>query len=179
MPRGFSFFIMASSSAVWHDPRHEETLIYRHRFPVSCINLLGWRYLPRKSGQHNRWRHNQDPQQQRTGPDTTLRNRYPERRQAFGNKAKQFTAGMVFKKTVLVIPMDTDRYGRTVALVQIASEKRSLNEALVAAGFAWVYRKYCRAGFCEDWLDLERDAREAGHGLWADPHPIPPWEYRR
>lgn len=33
----------------------------------------------------------------------------PEWRQAFGNKAKQFTAEMVFGKIAKVIPMDTDR----------------------------------------------------------------------
>lgn len=35
----------------------------------------------------------------------------PEKRQAFGNKAKQFTSQKVFKKTVKITPMDTDRYG--------------------------------------------------------------------
>jgi endonuclease YncB( thermonuclease family) len=25
----------------------------------------------------------------------------------------------------------------------------------------------------------EKDAREHRRGLWADPHPIPPWEFRR
>lgn len=41
----------------------------------------------------------------------------PEMKQAFGNKAKQFTAGRVFGETVKVIPMGTDRYKRTVDLV--------------------------------------------------------------
>jgi len=26
---------------------------------------------------------------------------------------------------------------------------------------------------------LEKDAREAKKGLWVDPAPIPPWEYRK
>ena len=103
----------------------------------------------------------------------------PEKRQAFGNKAKQYTARKVFQKTVLLIPKDTDRYGRTVAVVQIPGERSSLNEALVADGFAWVYRKYCKVGFCADWLNLEHEARSTGRGLWADPHRIPPWEYRK
>ena len=40
----------------------------------------------------------------------------PELGQAFGTKAKQFTSGMVFGEVVVVEPVDTDRYGRTVAL---------------------------------------------------------------
>jgi hypothetical protein len=26
---------------------------------------------------------------------------------------------------------------------------------------------------------LEKEAREAKKGLWADPHPVPPWEWRK
>ena len=43
----------------------------------------------------------------------------PEKRQPFGKKAKKFTSDMVFGKTVEVNRMDTDRYGRTVALVAV------------------------------------------------------------
>jgi micrococcal nuclease len=25
----------------------------------------------------------------------------------------------------------------------------------------------------------EKDARDAKKGLWADPHPVPPWEWRK
>ena len=61
----------------------------------------------------------------------------PEKRQAFGNKAKQFTADMVFGKTVKVVPMDIDRYGRKVGMVYPASGTESLNEAIVKAAYAW------------------------------------------
>ena len=26
---------------------------------------------------------------------------------------------------------------------------------------------------------LEAEAREAKKGLWADPHPVPPWKWRK
>jgi len=60
--------------------------------------------------------------------------------QAFGNKAKQFTSDMVFKKQVQIEPMDQDRYGRTVAWVFV--DGKNLCEELVAAGLAWHYKKY-------------------------------------
>jgi endonuclease YncB( thermonuclease family) len=101
----------------------------------------------------------------------------PERGQAFSRKAKQFTSKMVFGKVVEVDHIDTDRYGRIVALVTVF--KRLVNEELVNAGFAWVYTRYCDRPICERWKALEQEARDAKRGLWVDPHAIPPWEFRR
>ena len=100
----------------------------------------------------------------------------PEKSQAFSKKAKKFTSEMVYGKTVEVEPKDIDRYGRTVALIYV--DGKSLNETLVKNGFAWVYRKYCKEAFCEDWLDFEVVARYGKIGLWVEPDPIPPWEFR-
>jgi endonuclease YncB( thermonuclease family) len=101
----------------------------------------------------------------------------PERGQAFSRKAKQFISEMVFGKEVEVEPVDVDRYGRLVALVTISESL--VNEELVNAGFAWVYTRYCDRPICERWKVLENEAREAKRGLWADPNPLPPWEFRR
>ncbi len=60
----------------------------------------------------------------------------PEKRQAFGNRAKQFTSNLVFAKTVTVQGVDRDRYGRTVGVV-LLPDGRSLNHELVRAGLAW------------------------------------------
>ncbi len=100
----------------------------------------------------------------------------PEKRQAFGNRAKQFTSTLVFGKTVTVQVMDRDRYGRTVGEV-LLPDGRSLNRELVRAGFAWWYRRYAPD---DETLDqLEHEARGTQRGLWADPHAVPPWEWRR
>src|SRR4051812_23773570 len=50
----------------------------------------------------------------------------PESGQAFGTKAKAFTSDLVFGKVVTVHPLETDRYGRTVAEVTL-SDGRILN----------------------------------------------------
>ncbi len=99
----------------------------------------------------------------------------PEKRQAFGNRAKQFTSNLVFAKTVTVQVVDRDRYGRTVGEV-LLPDGRSLNRELVKAGFAWWYWRY--APDDETLAQLEREARAAQRGLWADPHAVPPWEWR-
>ncbi len=98
----------------------------------------------------------------------------PEKRQAFGNRAKQFTSTLVFGNTVTVQVLDRDRYGRTVGVV-LLPDGRSLNHELVRAGLAWMYPRYTND---QSLSDLEEEARVARRGLWADPHAVPPWEWR-
>lgn len=100
----------------------------------------------------------------------------PEKAQAFGKKAKQFTAKMVAGKIVNVQETDKDKYNRTVAIITL--NDKNLNESLVASGFAWVYKKYCKQSYCNDWLRLEANARKKKLGLWRDPHAQAPWEWR-
>ncbi len=100
----------------------------------------------------------------------------PEGHQAFGTRAKQFTSTHAFGTTVTVIVKDVDRYGRTVAIITLQDGK-NLNYELVRAGFAWWYRAYAKNDTVLP--QLEAEARAAKRGLWTDPHPIPPWEFRK
>ena len=100
----------------------------------------------------------------------------PEKGQSFGNKAKKFTARMVAGKMVEVKKTDTDKYGRTVAIITVNGQ--NLNELIVASGLAWVYRKYCKQSYCNNWLRLEANARKNKLGLWRDLHAMAPWEWR-
>lgn len=98
----------------------------------------------------------------------------PENRQPFGTRAKEYTSELAFGKEVTVYGKSRDRYGRTLAEV-LLPDGRSLNQALLSAGLAWWFRKYSkdlRLG------ELERQARNAKLGLWAEPNPMPPWDWR-
>ena len=100
----------------------------------------------------------------------------PELHQAYGTKAKKATSDLVFGDDVTIEPVKTDRYGRTVARVY-AQGGASLEEALVADGLAWWYQQYAPE---ETRLQtLEEAARRAQKGLWADPNPVAPWDYRK
>ena len=101
----------------------------------------------------------------------------PERGQAFSKRARQFTSKTVYGKVVEVKIMATDRYGRKVAMIY--ADKILLNEELVKAGLAWVYWQYCGHPICETWKGLQIGARMDKRGLWSDPDPIPPWDFRR
>jgi endonuclease YncB( thermonuclease family) len=99
----------------------------------------------------------------------------PETGQDFATRSKQATSELAFGKTVTVRPVSTDRYGRTVAEV-VLPDGRSLNRELVRNGYAWWFREY--APNDRELERLEAEAREAKRGLWSQPNPIPPWDWR-
>jgi len=92
-----------------------------------------------------------------------------------GTEPSKQVSALAFGRVVTVHPKDVDRYGRIVARV-VLPDGRSLNEALVRGGWAWWFRRY--APNDARLRALETEAREARRGLWADPSPVPPWEWR-
>ena len=49
-------------------------------------------------------------------------------------------------------------------------------------GMAWWYRKYAKEQSSEDrgrYEFEEQEAKARRVGLWQDPEPVPPWEWRR
>ena len=100
----------------------------------------------------------------------------PEKRQAYGSRAKLATAVLTFGQTVTIHPYDKDKYGRTVADVMLADET-NVNHRLVKDGWCWWYRKYAPDDPVLE--TLETEARQTKRGLWNDPRPVPPWVYRK
>ncbi|NTU58910.1 MAG: nuclease [Chlorobiaceae bacterium] len=98
----------------------------------------------------------------------------PEKNQPFGQRAKQLASNLVFGKDVNLDRVGIDRYGRTIGRVYI--EGKSLNEELIRAGLAWHYKQYSSDS---NLAVLEREARLQKKGLWVDPQPLPPWEFRK
>ena len=95
----------------------------------------------------------------------------PEGGQAFGNRARQVTERAVAGKRVTVRPMDTDRYGRTVAVV-LMPDGKTLNEHLVREGLAWVYPQCTQEDICTPLRKLENAAKGQKRGLWEDKGPV-------
>jgi endonuclease YncB( thermonuclease family) len=98
----------------------------------------------------------------------------PEKRQAYGERARRFAADLSFDRTVVVRATGRDRNGRLLGEV-VLPDGRSLNQELVRAGYAWWFRRYSRDVRL---ARLEEEARQDRRGLWADHAPEPPWEYR-
>lgn len=100
----------------------------------------------------------------------------PEKKQDFGERAKQFTRSQCFGKDVVVTTHGADRYGRMIGDVQLP-DQRSLNQELVRSGLAWWYREYAKHD--QTLAELEKLAREQKCGLWVDQNATPPWQYRQ
>jgi endonuclease YncB( thermonuclease family) len=113
----------------------------------------------------------------------------PERRQAYGERAKEHLAALTHGKAVLVTWTKRDRYGRIVGRVlapECSAEgcRYTLDVALeqIKAGFAWHYKHYEREQAPHErirYSALELEARLQRNGLWNDPRPVAPWSYRQ
>lgn len=101
----------------------------------------------------------------------------PEKRQDFGQKAKQFISNLIFDKKVKVDIKNKDRYGRSVALVYLDS--LSVNESMIENGYAWVYIQYCKEPYLTKWLRLQAIVKQQKRGLWSGYDYIAPWEFRK
>lgn len=99
----------------------------------------------------------------------------PELQQPYGAKAKQELLALVGGRSLVIMPFDTDRYGRTVAHVWAGGVH--VNAELVKRGAAWFYDAYSRG---DALYHVEQDARAAKRGLWILPlaERIEPWVWR-
>lgn len=95
----------------------------------------------------------------------------PEKKQAFGRTAREFTADLATGKVVIVREVTRDWCDLTVAEV-ILPDGRNLGHVIVEAGLAWWSRENAPNDHALELL--EADVRITGRGLWADPRPIPP-----
>ena len=87
----------------------------------------------------------------------------PEKRQAFGTRARQALSSLTFRQDVTV-----------TGTVYVGAV--NVNNELVRQGMAWAYRRYVTDPAV---IQIEAEARRERRGLWADPSPVPPWEFRR
>jgi endonuclease YncB( thermonuclease family) len=104
----------------------------------------------------------------------------PERRQDFGNRAKQSLSDLAHRRQAKVKTGKTDRYGRLVGKVLV--DGQDVNIEQVRRGMAWHYKAYESEEEPADrqaYADAENAAKASGTGLWAMPSPTPPWEFRR
>jgi micrococcal nuclease len=86
----------------------------------------------------------------------------------FGREASDFTKNTILGKNVYIaLDWDTrDKYGRLLAYIY-TPDGRCHNAELIKQGYAHAYTRFSFQ-FLEEFRSLEREARDAGSGLWAD-----------
>ena len=99
----------------------------------------------------------------------------PELGQPFGTRSRQSLSDLCFGKLVSVEVRGRDRYQRSLA--QMTCEGRNANAEQVRRGYAWTFTRYAHPDSPLHHLEIE--ARAARRGLWSDPAPVAPWDWRR
>jgi hypothetical protein len=103
----------------------------------------------------------------------------PERRQDFSDVSREHLASLVFGKYVRIEYEKVDQYGRLVGKVWVDGNDECLEQ--LKAGLAWHYKEYEREQPPADrqlYANAEQEARSQKRGLWKDPDPTPPWDFR-
>ena len=98
----------------------------------------------------------------------------PEYKQSGGREATKFLIRLIKDRFVKVEKVDQDKYGRVVGKVYL--EDLYVNLEVLKNGHAWWYQHFAPKE--RAFRLAEETAREQKAGLWRDPNPINPREWR-
>ena len=99
----------------------------------------------------------------------------PELNQLYGHDSKNSLMQLTRDKRVEAQCIGADRYGRRLCTLMVGTE--DINAMQVKRGMAWAYLRYAPKG--TTLKGIQAEAMERKRGLWSDPHPEAPWDYRR
>jgi endonuclease YncB( thermonuclease family) len=104
----------------------------------------------------------------------------PERGQPFGTVAKENLSKLVYDRRVEARCWKRDRYGREVCSVFLGTRDAGLE--MIRDGYAWHFKEFQAEQSPEErevYARTEESAKAARRGLWSEPNPLPPWDWRR
>lgn len=99
----------------------------------------------------------------------------PEWKQEHGKDTRASLFHMCGLRKTVAETRGEERCGRTLATVTRAGV--DANAEQLRRGWAWVYEQYAPKN--SPLYRMQAEARAARRGLWEDPDPVPPWEWRR
>jgi endonuclease YncB( thermonuclease family) len=104
----------------------------------------------------------------------------PEHGQSFGDASRQHLSELVYEKQVNLECQGPDRYDRWACKVLLPTgEDVCLDQ--IEAGMAWHYKQYQKLQSATDraaYGAAEDQARHAKKGLWSEPNPVQPQDFR-
>lgn len=98
----------------------------------------------------------------------------PEIGQPSGSEARKALSSWIDGQSVVVKVIASDRHGRTVGQLFVKDIDVSL--MLIQHGWAWHSSRHNPDRLAQE---AEQTARRERRGLWRDPSPLPPWQWRR
>lgn len=112
----------------------------------------------------------------------------PESKQPLGAESKALMVKLTDGKQVFVRPIEKDRFGRTVAQVEVKGDRLVngqpeiifVNGEMVSAGLAYHYAQYS-ANCPNRYLIVEAEAiaKDEKLGVWGEGNFVKPWDYRK
>lgn len=97
--------------------------------------------------------------------------------QSHARVARRTLMYKIMGREVVAEIVESDKYHRAVAVIRY--QGRDINREMVSEGMAWAYRQYLQGPYASQYIDAEDRARARHKGLWREPNPRPPWEFRR
>jgi len=97
--------------------------------------------------------------------------------QPYGEEAKNALASAISGQEVTLEVMDTDRYKRIVCIVWY--QGRNINLEMVSAGLAEAFVEYLKPPYRNTFIQAQREAKAAGHGIWSLPDYESPGNFRK
>ena len=102
----------------------------------------------------------------------------PEKKQELGKESTNYLKRLLGNGQVTVVPIETDRFGRTVAELFVGNT--FINAEVVKAGYAYEYKKYSKK--CPNRLQIrsaEAIAQKNKVGVWNGDSYELPWDFRK
>jgi len=117
----------------------------------------------------------------------------PERGQPFGKRATENLARLTGNRPARLEWYKQDRWKRLIGTVWVHSPDTSCRNidcpktldvgmAQLTQGLAWHFKRYAHEQPEEErerYSFAEHEAKSKRVGLWSDPDPVPPWEWRK
>lgn len=106
----------------------------------------------------------------------------PELRQPMGHASRESLRSLALRREVALTCNKQDRYARWVCRAHLSANGTDLSREQLLRGMAWQDRR--RQGELPAPMRAaderaEAQARRAGRGVFSQPDPVPPWQWRR
>ena len=106
----------------------------------------------------------------------------PELKQPFGKAYMDHLRGIIKDRPVKIDRINTDRFGRTIAILYISDRGKwqAVQSLQASSGTVWAFDRFKRN--CPIWNSINREFQAAQSkkiGLFADRQAIEPWIWRQ